>query len=273
MILVVNAPGALSFRSPSMDYRGYMPAARGPRPRTKVPTARTRQTSSARLVDGITQQLREMILEHQIAPGTVLLQIEWAERLKVSRTPLREAFRILEQDGLVRASNGNRTIQVVQFSGGELRDLYEVREAVDGLAARLLARRGLTDELDQEFTALLESMDGAVEQLDLSAWFSAHLGFHIRIAETCGNSRLRQQLNLIRMSCFSLHNVLIDHDLPVDQLREALETSGREHHSIYAALLSGDGELAERAASRHIQTALESGLMHDTKEAADKRAG
>src|ERR1700728_4434439 len=98
-----------------------------------------KDSSPGRMVDRITEDLRELILDNKIPPGGVLIQTEWAEKLQVSRTPLREAFRILEQDGLVQVSNGNRTIQVVRFSDGELRDLYQVREVIDGLAARLLA--------------------------------------------------------------------------------------------------------------------------------------
>lgn len=202
-----------------------------------------------------------MILDHRIAPGTLLLQTEWSEKLRVSRTPLREAFRILEQDGLVRASNGNRTIQVVQFSEDELRDLYEVREVIDGLAARLLAVRGLNDEVDDELAGLLAVMDTAADPFDPASWFSAHMRFHLRIAEASGNSRLRQQLDLITMTSFSLHAYLAELTPTEQKLRRVLETGGSQHRAIYDALRSGSGDLAEMAACRHIRMTLNSGLI------------
>ncbi len=214
-------------------------------------------------MDGITAKLREMILDHTIAPGTVLLQNEWSERLQVSRTPLREAFRILEQDGLVRVSNGNRTIEVVQFTSREpeLRGLYEVREVLDGLAARLLAIRGLSEEIAQDLDFLLKEMDEAANPFDSSRWFSAHMSFHVRIAESCGNSRLRQQLDVIRMTSLSLHTYLGELSPTEDQLVEVLATARKQHHAIVDAIRSGNGDLAEMAACQHIRTVLDSDLI------------
>lgn len=204
-----------------------------------------------------------MILDHTIAPGTVLLQTEWSERLQVSRTPLREAFRILEQDGLVRVSNGNRTIEVVQFTSREheLRGLYEVREVLDGLAARLLATEGLQEETAQELDFLLKEMDAAAHPFDSSRWFSAHMAFHVRIAESCGNSRLRQQLDVIRMTSLSLHTYLGDLSPAEDRLVDVLATAGKQHHAIVDAIRSGNGDLAEMAACQHIRTVLNSDLI------------
>lgn len=204
-----------------------------------------------------------MILDHTIAPGTVLLQNEWAERLQVSRTPLREAFRILEQEGLVRVSNGNRTIEVTQFLSREpeLRGLYEVREVLDGLAARLLAAHGLPAETAHELEFLLKEMDEAANPFDSSRWFSAHMSFHVLIAESCGNSRLRQQLDVIRMTSLSLHTYLGELSPTEHRLVEVLATAGKQHHAIVDAIRSGNGDLAEMAACQHIRTVLDSDLI------------
>lgn len=214
-------------------------------------------------MDGITATLREMILDHRIAPGTVLLQNEWAERLQVSRTPLREAFRILEQDGLVRVSNGNRTIEVAQYTsrGDELRGLYEVREVLDGLAARLLATHGVPEGAAEELQASLDEMDTAVKPFDSSRWFSAHMAFHVRIAELCGNSRLRQQLDVIKMTSLSLHAYIGELSEDDSNLTELLTTAGKQHRAIFDAVCSGNGDLAEMAACQHIRTVLDSDLI------------
>lgn len=214
-----------------------------------------------------------MIVQRTIPPGTILLQTEWAEKLNVSRTPLREAFRILEQDGLVRTSNGNRTIEVVQISGGEMQDLYEVRAAIDGLAARLLANRGVPAETDQELADLLNEMDRTADPFESAGWSSAYTAFHRRIAEGCGNARLRQQLNMITMTSLALQTYLADPTVPERDRSELLEVIGRQHHAIYAALRAGSGELAEMAARQHIAAILRSGVIAHIAAAADKRAG
>lgn len=241
------------------------------RPRDEV--AASPRTSGRRMVDSLTRELREMILQHTIPPGTILLQTEWAEKLNVSRTPLREAFRILEQDGLVRTSNGNRTIEVVRFSGSELQDLYEVRAAIDGLAARLLATGGMPAETDQQLTDLLTEMDRTAHPFEAAKWFSAYAAFHLRIAESCGNSRLLQQLDMIKMTSLALQTYLVDPTVPEHERNEMLEYIGRQHHAIHAALHTGSGELAEMAARQHVGAILRSGVIAHITEAADKRAG
>jgi GntR family transcriptional regulator of vanillate catabolism len=237
-----------------------MPTDLSPRQRAKSNGVR-KDSSPGRLVDRITEDLRELILDNKIPPGAVLIQTEWAEKLQVSRTPLREAFRILEQDGLVQVSNGNRTIQVVQFSDRELRDLYQVREVIDGLAARLLAAKGLEPDTDAGLAGLLAAMDAAADPFDPAAWFSAHTAFHLRIAEASGNARVRQQESLIKMTSFSLHSYIAGLPSASAKLETILEVAGRQHRSIYDALRSGSGDLAEMAASGHIRTTLKSDLI------------
>lgn len=246
-----------------VEYPGCVPSDVRRKVRSKSKSTTKSRVSGGRLVDGITATLREMILDHRIAPGTVLLQNEWSKRLQVSRTPLREAFRILEQDGLVRVSNGNRTIEVAQFTSraDELRGLYEVREVLDGLAARLLASRGLPEGAAEELQSSLDEMDNAVKPFDSSRWFSAHMAFHVRIAELCGNSRVRQQLDVIKMTSLSLHAYM--GELPEGEggLVEMLTTAGKQHRAIFDAVGSGNGDLAEMAACQHIRTVLDSDLI------------
>lgn len=217
--------------------------------------------SRKRLVDDITRQLRDFILEHEIEPGTKLLQTEWSERLNVSRTPLREAFRILEQDGLVRVADGNRTIEVTSYTPDELYDLYEVREVIDGLSARLLASEGLSDDLDRELRQLLDEMDAVTEPFEPAKWFPAHTAFHMRIAESCGNRRLKSQLNLIRVTCFSLHAQLTD-NIKDENLAHVLDVTRDQHEAIYRAIREGDEARAETTACRHIRATLEGGLIY-----------
>ena len=221
-----------------------------------------RSVGRRRLVDDVISHLRQLILDQELPPGTALLQTELAEKLGVSRTPLREAFRILEREGLVKVANGNRTIEVARFGAAELRDLYQVREVIDGLAARLLARNGLIEEVDDELRGLLAEMDVTAEPFQPSRWFEAHLGFHVRIATCCGNSQLHSMLNLIRMTTLSLHGPLHDRaELAAGELEEILRVAQEQHHAIYESIRSGDERSAESHARRHIRATLHSNLI------------
>jgi GntR family transcriptional regulator, vanillate catabolism transcriptional regulator len=220
------------------------------------------RSGRTRLVDDVINQLRQLILDQSLPPGTALLQTELAERLGVSRTPLREAFRILEREGLVRVANGNRTIEVARFSPVELREMYEVREVIDGLAARLLARKGVDASTDTELRRLLGTMDESCEPFHPSVWFPAHTEFHVCIAQACGNSQLGSMMNVIRMTCLSLHFPLSERaEVGAPDLGPILEVAQEQHRAIYEAIHEGDERAAESHARRHIRATLQSDLI------------
>jgi GntR family transcriptional regulator of vanillate catabolism len=222
---------------------------------------------TTRMVDEITEYLRNLILDHGLPPGTVLLQMEWAQRLGVSRTPLREAFRLLERDGLVRVTNGNRTVEVVRYNDEDLRELYQIREVVDGLSARLLAEKGMDAELEFELSGLLTDMDRYSHPFRSSAWFAAHTSFHLRIAEECGNRRLEPLLGVIRSTCLALHAPMAEpREGRHPGLAEILEVASSQHHAIFDAIRSGEASKAESAARRHIVSTLRSDLIHRAPE-------
>lgn len=83
-------------------------------------TTAIRPLQRTRLVDRVTERPRDMIVNGELEPGRPLLQVRLPERLGVSRTPLREAFRNLQRDGLVRVMNGNQTVEVVEMTPTEL---------------------------------------------------------------------------------------------------------------------------------------------------------
>jgi len=239
-------------------------ADQGIRLRTPQPKLR-----SNRIVDEITEYLRNLILDHELRPGTVLLQTEWAERLGVSRTPLREAFRLLESDGLVRITNGNRTVEVVQYTSDDLRDLYELREMVDGLAARLLATRGPTPAVSRQMAKLLDEMDAASDPFHSSTWFAAHTAFHVCIGTNCGNRQLLSLLSVVRSTSMSLHATMADHaEAADDDLNQILAVGREQHREIYDAIQAGDGRRAERVARKHITSTLRSDLIRRATERA-----
>ncbi|MFC4035568.1 GntR family transcriptional regulator [Streptomyces polygonati] len=141
------------------------------------------QTDSART------RLRDLILDGAYAPGERLTETEVAESLTMSRTPVREAFRSLAADGLVRSSG--RGVQVVALDGAALRHAYEVRGALEALTAELAARRQAEGRIaPAELAALAEEAD-RTEAATLAGRFAEAVGhnrrFHRRIAELAAN--------------------------------------------------------------------------------------
>jgi GntR family transcriptional regulator, vanillate catabolism transcriptional regulator len=210
-----------------------------------------------RLVDQVTHALREMILQHKIPPGARLVQTELADRLGVSRTPLREAIRVLEQDGLVRISNGNNTVEVVSLTVGELLEMYEIREVIDGLAARLLARQGMSSEADRQISRSLQVMTRSIMPFKGEVFFTAHIDFHVAILSHCGNAHLLNELQLVRVTAASLRDLFPRTVHPgrrgMTEARQNAELTIAEHTAIYDAICRRDQDLAEEVARFHIR--------------------
>ncbi len=217
-----------------------------------------------RLVDEVTQGLRQLIVSGELPPGRQLLQTELADQLGVSRTPLREAFRVLESEGLVRVSNRNNTIEVVTYRPEDIREMYEIREVIDGLAARLAARKGISEDRTAEFRRLLVEMEKASRPYDPIRRTEAHGAFHSLVIECSGNSRLSSMVPLVRASSAALSLPFIEDpsgaalvdDGQMLTHQEAMDRAQLFHQQIFDALIAGDGRRAEAAARTHIQRSL-----------------
>lgn len=195
------------------------------------------------LVDRATAQLRRAILSGRLRPGVRLVQQHLADELGISRTPLREALRRLEQDGLVTTA-GPRGLTVTELSAADLLDAYDVREVVDGLAARLAAAR-----MDADGRAGLARAHADSEALtdghDPQAWSTANAEFHRLIVDGAGSAALRRALPNARLSGRLLHPQVFLHP---DRIRAAFD----DHAAILAAIEARDEAAAEVAGRRHV---------------------
>jgi DNA-binding GntR family transcriptional regulator len=215
------------------------------------------QQHRSRLADEVADILRRQIISGELGSGTQLLQIQLAERLGVSRTPLREAFRILERDGLVKISNGNKTVAVAHLGVEDLLATYEVRAVTDGLAARLTADRGLSDSLAERFVACMDTMEEAsTGTLSPVRYTEAHANWHLLLLEASGNRRLEECVRLVRVSS----HMLITRQLSeaersaVRPAIDALVSNGNaDHRRILDAIGARNAAGAERLAIRHIE--------------------
>jgi DNA-binding GntR family transcriptional regulator len=199
-----------------------------------------------RLVDEAARALREAILSGRFAAGARLRQTELADRLGISRTPIREALGRLQQEGLVQLLPGSG-VRVTVLDLDEAAELYDLREALDGLAARLAAGRATQASLTRVGRPL-ERMRQCLEQQDANRWFSAHVAFHEEIFRASDNARLQSLLAVVRLSIQRFHPLLL-------KTPHRLEDAYREHRAIWEAIAAGDAARAERLARLHITNA------------------
>lgn len=140
------------------------------------------------LSEAVTATLRDMIVEGVLAPGTRLNERILCERLQVSRTPLREAFKTLAVEGLIEILP-NRGAVVVQLSEADIQQAFELMGALEGLAGRLACER-VTDEEVAEIKALHFEMLAAHARRDLPTYYRLNHEIHDRINAAARNDML-----------------------------------------------------------------------------------
>jgi DNA-binding GntR family transcriptional regulator len=204
--------------------------------------------------------LREEILHWSLLPGTQLSEIDLAERLGVSRTPLRAALARLALEGLVDTSRG-RTGVVSDVSAESITELFELREALETHAARLAARR----RDPAVFAALVARFAAAPELLraGTDAYYALVAEFDAALDEALGNSVYRGALDGVRLHLTRARRIATDNP-------ERLLRSAEEHQLICAAIRDGDAALASSATTVHLHASLTTIL--DTLAARDATA-
>jgi glutamate-1-semialdehyde 2,1-aminomutase len=211
------------------------------------PDSAGRITRPPRLKDAIAEQLRTMILDGLLTPGTALRQEQLAEHLGVSRMPLRQALQQLDQEGLVAFSPAG-TAKVVDLTRGDIGELLDIREVVDGLAARVLARRGMSPAAASRLQVAMSTMRTAIEKSERATYFIANAEFHLGILRATQYRRLNQFAGTVQLSAQAAYLTPREH-------KERLLAAEEEHRGIFDAIQKGEGKLAERLARQHIKNA------------------
>lgn len=201
------------------------------------------------LRDVVFKTLRQAILTGELKPGERLMEIHLANKLGVSRTPIREAIRQLELEGLV-IMIPRKGAMVASITEKSMTDVLEVRLALDKLAVKLACDR-ITKEQKVELKEKLEAFEKAIKTNDASLIAKADVAFHDVIFEGSGNARLGQMVNNLAEQMYRYRFEYIK------------DTSGHaklveEHKEIYDAIITGDIEAADRAITAHIKNQEES---------------
>jgi DNA-binding GntR family transcriptional regulator len=214
----------------------------------------------APLADVLFERLSEAIVSGEFAAGSKLSEPRLAARFGVSRGSLREAIRKLEERKLVTRSL-RQGVRVIVPTRDSVIELFEIREVLEGLAARAAARRRTPDEIEQVRVMLAQHSE-ALSGPDARAYSqaSANTDFHFLIARIAGNGRLFDLL------CGEYYTILklyrAQHRIVPGRAQRAL----MEHGRIVDAIADGDGELAELLMRRHI-TAARAGIEKNICEA------
>jgi DNA-binding GntR family transcriptional regulator len=186
--------------------------------------------------------LREAILNGMLPANSWLREAEVARELNVSRTPVRDAFRILASEGLL-VINANQGAMVSAMSSDDVLELSIVRATLEGLAARLAARRG-QQQCATEFAELIPQIKRAGEERDLASLSRLNSQFHVVVRDAAGNRYLERILA-------QLQNVVRRFPDPTLELPGRIEESVNEHVELAEAISAGNAEEAARLASEH----------------------
>jgi DNA-binding GntR family transcriptional regulator len=213
-----------------------------PVPHRDAPSPRTRASLTATIRD----EILRMIDIGALAPGAWVNEADLAGRLGVSRAPIREACRGLEQSGLLNFVV-NRGAFVRELDLAEAAELYDLRSALFALAGRQLAG-SITEIQLQVLAKLLDAMDTAAAESNLDLYYPFNLRFHYTLLEFTGNRRLLQTYqSLIRELHLFRRKALVT--------RERMSESNAEHRAIYAALRAKNPVAAASLMEAHVLNA------------------
>ena len=225
------------------------------------PTITLLQTSSLSSV--VQSELERMILSGELPPGEKLTEVALAARLGVSRGPLREAFRMLEEAGLVRTEK-NRGVFVRDLPVEEAIEIFDLRAAMDELVGRRLAA-GIAPAALKEIRGLVDQMEHAVKAKDAHHYHLLNLRFHDRLVELAGNGKLTAiYRKLIKeLSLFRRLNLSDGGLMPI---------SVGEHRQIVKAIAAGDADAAGKAMFQHVMESKERTIRNQQRPAPAKAA-
>lgn len=210
------------------------------------------------------ETLRDAIRKKIYKPGDRIMESKIADELKVSRTPVREAIRRLEQEGYLFTIYHRGTF-VPSVTLRDIEDIYAIRRALEALACSLLAERIHDDnevsaeepviEVVSHLRKLLDKIAGYIEENDMDGIVETDMAFHDFLYRASNNSRLEGII-------FNLRGQLTQYRTVSMSCPGRLEATLDEHRAIVEAIAAGDVESARKAAVVHMKNAEDTLLNH-----------
>lgn len=198
------------------------------------------------LAEDAADRIREQILEGGFRQGEHLVEAKIAEQLNISRGPVREAFKLLRAEGLLKEEPRRGTF-VVSLTAQDVRDIYGLRAALEGRAGRMIARAQDPSALAR-LRELADDIDRAVASGDAIAVSRADLAFHEGLCELCGNARIHE----VFMRYVPTLRGLLRLD---EQVLRSLDEISLQHRPFVDAIEAGDEEIAARLLNEHAEHA------------------
>jgi len=200
------------------------------------------------------EELKMQILTGKITPGMRMMEVELAESMGVSRTPIREAIKQLEKEGLV-IIEPRKGAYASQISVKDMVDILEVRQDMEGLAAHMAAYR-MTPKQMKELESISVGYNKAVEDGNMMDMIKYDTEFHNLIVESCNNNILTMMINQLQELLLRFRYVYYDNIKRVEKMPS-------EHTMIMEAIKDGRSDAARAAAEMHIER-IKDMVMNDT---------
>jgi len=194
----------------------------------------------------VLEAIREAIINGTLKPRERLMEIQLAEELGVSRTPVREALRKLELEGFI-VMLPRKGAYVADISFKDIADIFEIRAALESLAAGLAAERITDEELEELERNLVEKAEAIISN-DLEKLVEVDTKFHETIYNASRNERLKTIINNLREQIQRFRTTSLVYP---GRMKQSLA----EHRSIVEAIQSRDVQLARHLAQEHIENA------------------
>jgi len=195
------------------------------------------------------EQIRQLIFDGELAAGSDHLESELADRLGMSRTPVREATLMLAQQGLLEV-RPRKGVRIATLSLKDMEEIYAVLTELEALAAEEAAGKGCSDEDLAALKQSIEAMEDALKREDREAWAMADNDFHAELVRLGGNSRVQSIVSMMANQVRRARAMtLYIRPLPVK--------SNEDHRAVYDAIKKGDAALARERHRSHRQHARE----------------
>ncbi len=189
------------------------------------------------------ETLRNAIIMGELRPGERLMEVQIAEKMGVSRTPVREAIRKLELEGLV-AMAPRKGAYIADLSKKDIMNVLEVRSAMDGLATELAAKRATDDEINA-LGQVINQFEKYMQENNVEGLIEKDIEFHEIIYIASRNEKILQIATNLKDQIHRFRVVYLkDYSSPKELVKE--------HNDIYFAIQKRDGEAARQLASAHI---------------------
>lgn len=196
------------------------------------------------LRDIVFNSLRKAILKGELAPGERLMEKQLAEKMGVSRTPIREAIRKLELEGLV-IMVPRKGAEVAMITEQDIKDVLEVRAALESLAVKLACQRMATKDIN-ELLAVNDAFVGAARRKDVETVIKKDVEFHDCIYHATSNKKLIGMINNLQEQIYRFR---VEYIRQMDDFQKLVD----EHESIVNAIAKKQSDEAQDIATKHIE--------------------